>query len=326
MDSGYTERDMVFGLINSNYGRSGGKCVTSAIKNIQRTDEIYRLVEQLVFIESAMGSGYGIHTHLDTNIRRHIGVTSEQILRTEFSKKLSTIERYKLCYLRQLRSAYTVGMVDKALEICGRITGNNNESIDNMYVLSRFSDAEQVYNGWKRDGILKSVDEIHEMVNDKLNSVLNCSPRDAVLHREAKEIISLCINRSVVYFTTECKVRDFGVVLTVSGNNIHGGEVDVVTKDSIIDIKVKEQFTVYDVLQVLTYARIMKLNKHKLYKGIKYVKLVNPFTNKVRTYTIKNIPKIIWELIDSDIINTYKQLSLFDEQFDCNTDINKLFE
>ena len=326
MELSNTDKKEIINLIKSDYGRSGGKCVTNAIYGVTNKDEVYKEVEKLNYSECAMGSGYGVHTNLDSNIRKHIGVTLEQLLRTVLSKKLDTAERYKLCYLRLLRSAHTVGRLDRALEICSKITGNNNESIDNMYLLSRFSDAEQVYNTWKADKVYKELSDAQKMADDILNRVLNCSPREALIHREAKEIVSLCLNRSVVYFTSECKVRDFGVVLTVSGGNIHGGEVDVVTKDSIVDIKVKEHFTVYDVLQVLTYARIMKLNKHKLYKGIKYVKLINPFTNKVRTYTIKSIPKEIWELIDDNIICTYKQLSLFDKTVDAMGDLSKIFD
>ena len=311
-DNGYTDKTKILGLIKSDYGRSGGKSVTNAVKKIQQNDKVYRAVERLKFSECAMGSGYGVHTHLDKNIRRHIGVTSEQILRVHLSKKCDIVDKYKLCFLRQLRSAFAVQSIDKALEICEKINGNDNESIDNMYLLSRYSDAETVYNDWKACGIYKEVHEIKKMADGKLGSVLNCSQREAMLHREAKEIISLCVNRSVVYFTTECKVRDFGVILTMNSSNVHGGEIDVVTKDSIVDIKVKEQFSVLDILQVLTYARIMKLNKHKLYKGVKYIKLVNPFINKVRTYTIKDVPKELWELIDDNIIGTYKQLSLFD--------------
>lgn len=325
MDSGYTKRDMILNLIKGDCGRSGGKCVTSAIGNVQKEDRIYKETERLTFCECSMGSGYKICTYLnlDKNIRKHIGIVSEQIVRLLFSEKLTEKEKYRVCFLRQLRSAYAVNELDKAIELCEKITGNDNTSIFNMLVLSRFSDAELEKNANNDSGKYKLSTDLQRMVYEELGKVAS---KPLIYRKEITEIISLCINRLTTYFKTECKTREFGVILEISGTKVRGGEVDLVTRDSIVDIKVKEKFEVTDIIQVLTYARIMKLNKHKLYKGIKYVKLVNPFTNKVRTYTIKNIPKIIWELIDNDIINTYKQLSLFDEQFNCNTDINKLFE
>lgn len=303
-------KDEILSTIKGTYGRSGGKCVTNAVYGVTNKDEVYKEVERLNYSECAMGSGYKIYTqiNLDKNARKHIGVVSEQIVRLILSSKLSEKEKYKKCFLRQLRSAYAVGKLDTAVEMCKKITGNDNSSIHYMYLLSTFSDVEEKKNSIKSEGKHISKYELQKTADDELRKVGN---KPFLYIKEVTDIISLCINRIIAYLTTKCKVRDFGVVLEANGNNIQGGEVDVVTKDSIVDIKVREQFTVYDVLQVLTYARIMKLNKHKLYRGIKYIKLVNPFTNKVRTYTIKSIPKEIWELIDDNIICTYKQLSLF---------------
>lgn len=291
------ERNRLKNILSSGYGRSGGRSVTNVIKGLDKESEIYSKVSKLEYAEDEMTCGYGVTDRVDDkNIRKHIGVVTEQLLRVYLSRGLDTVDKYKLCFIRMLRSANSVGMLDDALEICDKINDNNNISLDNMYVLSRFSDAEADCANIGSSLIAR------RRATEILNSVKKCSLVNALNHKKAKGIIAECLNRCIAYFTAECKVKEYGVVLGGYGNITLGGEIDIITKNSVVDLKVKDDCSIEDIMQILTYARILKTRERQRYRGVKYARLVNPYINKIYTYELKKVPKEVWEIIDTEII------------------------
>lgn len=292
-----SERNRLEQVLRSSYGCSGGRSVTNIIRELDKDSELYQMVSRLEPIEDEMTCGYVVKDKVDNkNIRKHIGVSTELLLRARLADGMDTVDKYKKCFLRQLRSAAKVGMLDDALRICERITGNNNKSLESMYVLSRFSDAENACEN------ISSLVLRQRKATEIINSLKKCSCIDAMQHKNAKQIIAQCLNRCDVYFATKAKVKEFGLVLDGCGSITLGGEIDIVTKDSVVDLKVKDGCSVEDAVQILTYTRILKTRERQRYRGVKYARLVNPYINKIYTYELKKIPKEIWKIIDKDII------------------------
>lgn len=115
------------------------------------------------------------------------------------------------------------------------------------------------------------------------------------------------LERTIEYLEDEDELM-FGVCFSGEGTKyIASSDCDIITKDSLIDLKCsKNKPTIKQTLQLLLYYILGMHEQKEIFSKIKYLKLVNPLQGTVHSFAIGDIDQETLQIVEKEVMGYTK--------------------